>query len=312
MSPVGGQDGLVAAAIVTALASACGFALSTSLQHRVAGAAPASVRGPIRLLRHLLRRPVWVLGILTGAVSLTLHGIALRFGAIALVQPIMVAGVVLAVPVRAALDRRRPSRAELTAVSIAASGLAVFLVVADPEPVAAPRAGGVPLAFTICGLALAAIVVAAAYQVMAVRARAFALGAAAGVLFGLTAGLLKLLGEQLQSDGLWAAVTDWPAWALVFAGGCGLAVNQYAYRIAPLSVSMPMVNVVDVIVAILFGWIAFAEVPAHGAASLLTQGVALCWTACGLRQVAFAWERREPAARSSHPSSDPSTQRSHP
>ena len=100
----------VLAAIVVAFASTCGFALSTSLQHRSAGQAPASVRDSLGVLRFVVTQPPWLLGIGIGAVAFVLHALALKLGAIAVVQPIMIAGVVLAVPVRTALDRALPSR----------------------------------------------------------------------------------------------------------------------------------------------------------------------------------------------------------
>ena len=76
-----------------------------------------------------------------------------------------------------------------------------------------------------------------------------------------------------------------------------MAINQCAYQIAPLSASMPVINVVDVLVALLFGWVIFGEVPAHGAANLLTQAAALVCAAVGLRLIA-----RTTASRSVDPS----------
>ena len=134
--------GVIAAAAV-AFASACGFALSTSLQHRSAGQAPASVQSSAGVLRFVVTKPAWLLGITIGAGAFVLHAAALKLGAIALVQPIMITGVVLAVPVRAALDRSLPTKGELRSVLITALGLAAFLVVANPVPSAdAPGSSG--------------------------------------------------------------------------------------------------------------------------------------------------------------------------
>ena len=49
---------------------------------------------------------------------------------------------------------------------------------------------------------------------------------------------------------------------LVAAGLLGTAMNQRAYQLAPISYSMPMVNVVDIMVAVLFGAVVFGELPA--------------------------------------------------
>ena len=53
------------------------------------------------LLRHLVGRPVWLVGQMMGTVALVMHAMALHFGPIALVQPLVISGIVLAVPVRA-------------------------------------------------------------------------------------------------------------------------------------------------------------------------------------------------------------------
>ncbi|MGW5359303.1 DMT family transporter [Actinopolymorpha pittospori] len=275
-------------AIGAALASACGFALSTSLQHRVAGTAPVHVRGPVQTLLHLLLRPLWVLGAIVGALSLGLNAVALNLGALALVQPLMVAGVVLAVPVRAAMDRRYPSGRELVAVSLAALGLAAFTVVVDPTPGTAPLANSPAVGFTVLGLAIVAGAVCTVTRHKKPGTRALALGAAAGIFFGLTAALLKLLTQQLHTEGLWATAAGWPLWAMAGAGICGLAINQCAYRIAPLSGSMPVVNVVDVLIAVTLGWLLFGEVPAHSAVGLVVQVGALACMGIGLRLIVRA------------------------
>lgn len=278
-------DPTVWAAIVVALAAACGFAVSTSLEHRVAGEAPPGRHGGSQVMRYVLRQPLWLAGAATGLVSFGLHALALKLGAIAVVQPVMVAGVVLAIPVRAALDHRRPEPRELRAVSVAALGLAAFLVVADTE-----RASGVPdgtpaLALTLGGVAVTGILAGIATRLRDPRARAFVFGAAAGVLFGLTAGLVKMVVGELDR-GLVDVVTSWPLWALVVVGPLGVAVNQHAYHVAPLSASMPMVNVVDVLVALGFGWVVFGEAPSRGAVSLTIQAAALACIVVGLRLIA--------------------------
>jgi RsiW-degrading membrane proteinase PrsW (M82 family) len=110
-------------ALLVAACSAAGFALSTSLQHLAAGQAPEATQGTHRLLAHLAGRPWWVIGQLVAVVSFALHALALRLGALVVVQPVVVSGIAAAVPVRAALARRLPSRSELGTVTLTAAGL---------------------------------------------------------------------------------------------------------------------------------------------------------------------------------------------
>ena len=104
-------------AVTLALLCAATFAVSTSVQHQAASAAPESVTGLLGLLGYLIRRPPWLLGQVLATCAFALHAAALHLGPIAVVQPIVVSGIVWAVPARAALSRRMPSRAELHAVS---------------------------------------------------------------------------------------------------------------------------------------------------------------------------------------------------
>ncbi len=74
--------------------------------------------------------------------------------------------------------------------------------------------------------------------------------------------------------------------ALAGAGILGTAINQRAYQIAPLAFSMPVVNVVGVLVAIVFGAFVFGEVPGHSPGGMVVQLLGLGVLAVGLREIA--------------------------
>lgn len=270
-------------ALLAALASALGFALATSLQHQAAGDAPDTVRGAARLLRHLLRSPVWLAGQVLSFASFCLHAFALHLGALAVVQPIVVSGIVLAVPIRAALIRQRPPFGELLAVLVAAVGLGAFLIAArSVQGGETGSLGPTTALFTALGAAGAAFVHLLAGRTRSAPLRAGLYGVVAGVLFGLVAGLVKLNLQRFADDGLAGLLTAWPVWTLACLGLAGVAVNQQAYRVGALSASMPMLNVVNVLVAITFGVVVFQEVPAHTPEALVVQALALACIALGL------------------------------
>ena len=269
-------------ALLAALGSALGFALSTSLQHHAAGEAPETVRGAASLLAHLLRRPAWLVGQVLAFLSFCLHAFALHKGALALVQPIVVSGIVLAVPMRAALTRRRPPSGELRAVGVAAVGLAAFLVAAGSmEGHDDPDEAAVAL-FAAVALVAAGVVYVLATKARTVPLRAGLYGVVAGILFGLVAGLVKVSLERLSESGIDAMLTGWPLWTLVVVGLTGVTINQQAYRVGALSASMPILNVVNVIVALSFGVLIFDEVPAHTPLALVVEVLALACIAGGL------------------------------
>ena len=125
-------------AVTLALLSAATFAISTSVQHQAAEKAPESARSVLALLGYLVRRPVWLVGQFLATCAFALHASALHAGPIAVVQPIVVSGIVWAVPARAAISRRMPSVTELRAVLVTAVGLAVCSWQSRPR---SPRPG---------------------------------------------------------------------------------------------------------------------------------------------------------------------------
>jgi hypothetical protein len=78
-------------AIVLAAAACCCTAASSVCQRMGAKSSPASGFA-IGLVFRLARRPVWLLGIACMIAGFVFQLAALRFGALALVQPILAAG----------------------------------------------------------------------------------------------------------------------------------------------------------------------------------------------------------------------------
>jgi hypothetical protein len=277
---------VTALAVIFALLSAAAAAISTSLQHQAAELAPSHVNGTWALLRHLARRPLWLLGQVCGVVTVAFHALALNFGPITLVQPLVVSGVVLAVPLRAGMERRLPGRREMAAVALAAAGLAVFLVVSAPSSGRRSGLGVTPLLVIGVCLAVAAAALVGARRVRDPTRRAFLLGGASGVFFALVAVLLKMLLDELPVIGPLGLLRTWPFYALLLAGFGGVLGNQLAYRSARLSSSMPVLNVVDVLLAVTFGYLLFQEVPRHSAGVLVLEGFALLAMLTGLWSLA--------------------------
>lgn len=276
-------------AVTAALASACAFAVSTSLQHRAATEAPASAVHAGGLFRFLIRRPGWHLGLVVGGLAFLLHAVAVKYGALAVVQPIVVSGVVLAMPVRAALDRRAPARAEIAWAAVTAVGLALFVVASSPGAATGGPAGMHAVAFIVAGFMAAVTCARAAMKTRSDVRRGVLLGSASGILFGLVAGILKMV--VVDAVGLWTFVL---VGALIVLGGWGVALNQRAYQVSPLSVSMPVLNIADVVVAIAFGFYVFGEIPGHHPAALAAELVGLVSMGVGVRRLARGAEDLTP------------------
>src|SRR5712691_12886717 len=84
------------------------LALASALQHQAATGEQGYRRG-IHLLWRLARNRRWAAGLAAAAAGVILHAAALHAGALAAVQPVLLTSLALALPVRALLDRARPS-----------------------------------------------------------------------------------------------------------------------------------------------------------------------------------------------------------
>jgi hypothetical protein len=268
-----------------ALAAAGGFAVSTSLQHLAASRVDHSATATGLLVRLVTSR-LWLLASMLGLVAFGLHAVALHLGSLALVQPLMLCGVVLAVPVRSAINRRLPHRNDFFAVSVTVLGLCVFLAATKLSPGGTapdPRRAALLCAGVL--VAYLALNLAASRQSPSL-ARTVLLGAAAGVLFGMMAGLIKLVAHDLDVGGLGGALSTWRPWVLAVTGMTAVSTNQRAFHSGRLAASMPILNVVNVVIAMLFGWFVFGEAPVQGPVRLVVQVLAAGITAVGLAWIA--------------------------
>lgn len=274
-------------AVIAALASALGFAVSSSLQHHAAGSVPAfDHRKPLRFLGHLALQPRWLIGQVLAGCSFVLHAYALHVGALAVVQPIVVSGMVFAVPLRAAMTHRAPSRHELRAVTVTAVGLAVFLIASDPTVGDDDARQGVVAAITGVGILVAAGSAFASTRAQAPRHRAFFMGVTAGTCFGVVAGLVKLALSEFSAGGVVGMGASWAFWTLIVLGAWGISTNLRAYQVADLSASLPVLSIVNVGFAMLMGLFAFHEIPRHTPIALVVQAVSLAAIIVGLRVLA--------------------------
>ena len=244
-------------AVAAALASAACFAAGSAVQHRAASAAAEGESG-LALIRRLIHRPSWLFGLLLSAIAFALHAFALSQGDLALVQPVIVSGVVFAVLFRAGLEHKWPPRRVLVWLPITWAGLALFLAVRPDEADASPLS---TRAIWFVSLTVVLVIAARllAQRTTIDRRRGLLLGGGAGALFGLVAGLAKMVLDQLAGGGFSSIFEHWPLYALVVTGTWAVLMNQRAYQVSRLSVSAPILNIVQVFTAVGFGVTVFGE-----------------------------------------------------
>jgi len=255
-----------AVVVATALGSALAAASSSVLQHRSARQTAAAGHRPLGGVARLLTRPAWLAGLVLAALGLLLHTVALAGGRLALVQPLLVSGLLFALPLSLLLEGRRPAVIEwLWAVGLIA-GLATFLAAARPSAGDVPINADVLAVATAVGVVVVAAAVASAYGPSREH-KAALLGTAGGIAFGLTAALLK----QATAIGLArgaGVLTSWPFYALLVVGAIGIALTQLAYAAGPLASSLPALTIGDPVAAVVIGAVAFHERLSHDPGSV--------------------------------------------
>lgn len=248
--------GELAVGIPIALAAAAAFGASGVLQFRSGRQVPEEPAGRPTLLAHLMRIPSWRWSVVLAVLAFALQVAALSLIPLILVQPLLVTGLVWYVLLFAAFAHDRPDRTILLESTLCLFGLAAFLVIADPG-----RGQGRGLESFWSALLLGiAVVVAVGLCLLAAlkldrRWRPMPLALAAGVCYGVTAGLISSLAFHLD-ESPWEVFTQWQAYAVLVLGPFGVLLSQNAYQAGPLGApALAAITVTDPVVAILVGLI---------------------------------------------------------
>lgn len=246
-----------------ALCAAAAFAVAIPLEHRSADRAPSAgglTAGRLRtFVVATLTDRWWLTAMALNAVGFVLHAVALHAGALAVVQPLLVSNLLFALPVHHLMRREPVRRVELLWAGLLGVGLAGFLLAATAGVPTGnqPADRGPAIAAGLLVGATAVILVVTARRAGGSTAAAL-LGIATGVLFAVTASLLKVC-TGLLTRGVLHLLGSWQLYALFAAGAAGILLNQLAYQSGPLSASLPAITVVDPLVAVLIGVVVFDE-----------------------------------------------------
>lgn len=244
-------------AIALAIGAGFAYALASVLQQRAASEAAPELSLRPGLLIALFRRPLWLMG---SAVDLGAYGLeaaSLAFGSIIVVQPLLVSGLLWALPLATIGSPRKVTRREwLPAIALVAA-LAVFVGVGSPE---GGRAQASVVAWVLTGVGLSvpiALALLAARNATPGR-RALLLAFASGCVYGLTAALTKSTMDLLDG-GVLDTLTHWQPYALVTIALGGLLLNQSAFQSGHLAASLPAMAVTDPVVGCVLGVTLFGE-----------------------------------------------------
>ncbi|MST32261.1 hypothetical protein GHK86_05925 [Acidimicrobiaceae bacterium USS-CC1] len=241
-------------AVLAALANAT----SSTLQRRANRDEPDDVAFTPRIMLDLLRRPVWLGGILAVIAGFLLQAGALSRGNLAVVEPVLTLELPFTLGLASVVFKARLRVREWTSAAVLTGGVVLLLIALSPR---GGSSAHVPLYEWCIGLAvnLGAVGILVARGLRAgPAARAALLGVATGAMFGLTAALMTRMSVGFAS-GVVGALTMWQTYAMIATGGAAMYLLQNALQAGTLVAVQPGLTLTDPLVSIIWGVIVFHE-----------------------------------------------------
>jgi drug/metabolite transporter (DMT)-like permease len=249
---------MMLAAIAFAVLSALSNAGSAVLQRLAVVDRTSEASSLWRTAIDLVRRPLWLLGAVFLIGTFGFQALALYFGPLSVVQPVLVLELTFTLGLRVFLLHDGIASRTWSAALMICLGLGAFLVVASPsEGTHVPDAGQWMLAVGTRALIVVALLLLARYGSAARRAALF--GAATAVVWSVDAALMKQTVDELAHSGLPGLLTHWPLYAMIATGVLGTILLQAAYAVGPLAASQAPLLIVDPLASITLGIELFHE-----------------------------------------------------
>ena len=258
---------------VLALCASLANALTSVFQRMGVEDAPADTTLRLSLMRYALRRGVWLLGFALMIVSFIVQAIALHFGRLSQVQPILTTELVFLAAILAIWFGFRMGRREWLGSLAVTAGLSGFLYFAHPQY------GMIPPPLWRWAIAAAIAVIAIVVAVcLAMRGprwwRAAMFGTAAAVSFAFTAACTKVVSDYAAAD--WTGLyRHWQTYALAIFGAAAVFLAQNAMHAGPIVASQSTLVLVDPIASILIGVSLFGDDLQTSGASIPLEALSL-------------------------------------
>lgn len=256
------------------------FTASASVTQRFAAAPETGELSlSLKLIRALVRKPIWFVGILCMILGFGFQLAALRVSSLSLVQPVIAAELLLVFAFLALRSPQRVQRRDWAAAIAMAIGLAVFLGIARPQGGTHGASVAIWLVAALCTVAAAAVFWTLARIPLSSRTpsparQAALLATAAGVAWGFVAAVIKELSSHL-AGGPYAVFTNWSPYVLLLAGAGAFFLLSSAFQAGPLAASQPSLTIVDPLVASTLGVFLFRDRIRHDPLEIVGESAAL-------------------------------------
>jgi drug/metabolite transporter (DMT)-like permease len=265
--------------VLFALAAALVNAVTGFLQRLGVEDAPRRATLSGGLVSHAIRKPIWLLGFVCMLGGFVFQAIALRSGALAVVQPLITTELLFIVIILWAWFGIAVRTRDWLYASLTIAGLATFLVVVAPS-----NSGRSPSdakwVLAIVATAAAMVGLAALSRTGPPWWRALILGASASVGFALTAALTKAFSAAFAT-GISDVVTSWQTYALCVAGLVSFVLMQHAFHAGPFAASQSTLILVNPFVSVGLGAWLYGESFPRGTGVVVAAALAVVVFATG-------------------------------
>jgi drug/metabolite transporter (DMT)-like permease len=269
--------------VAAAVVAGCLYNLAVVVQK---SQAEAVAETGMAILRSLMARPLWLLGVALQVLGLVFHAFALTEAPVTVVQPIIASGIAFLVLFAALILRERPSLRELFGMLLAVSGVSLLAIRIQGPVVLAPLDADDFAYAVVSAATLAALLLAfgRSPRVASTGVGAALIGTAAGVGQGMSDAMNRLAGA-------WFAPHGWipPTWimcaALVLLFGFGLqgfVAAQNAFQRYRANTVVPCIVTAQLFVPVAMAIILFGQPGPRDAADAGVWALALLLTVAGI------------------------------
>ncbi len=221
--------------------------------------------------KFLIRQPIWLIGMVCMGGTFIFTALALYFGTLATVQPILVTELIFTLALRALWLHDRIASPTWGAAALLCAGLFGFLVVAHPEEGhGRPTAAAWAVALGSRGLLIVVLLLLSRWGNSPAR-KAALLGAAAALVWAIDAAFVKAATEVLAHEGWSGLFEHWPIYAVVASGVLGTVLLGAAFAAGPLAASQSALLIVDPLASIAIGIELFGEQLRNSPAAIVLQ-----------------------------------------
>ena len=219
------------------------YALAVGLQALEARRVPPRHVLRLSLFRRLVRRPLWLVGSVAGAVGWGLQGVALSIASLTLVEPVLATSLVFLLVIGTRMLDERVGAREITGTLAIAAGVA-GIGLGGPSHTRSHVTGAVLL----ISLGSLALVVAAPHLLRAGRSSGVLIATSAGVAYAVV-GLCTKFAADDRSAAAWLGVFVWLI-VLGVVAGVGVLSEMSALQLRAATQVAPIVFGLQVVVPV--------------------------------------------------------------